>query len=728
MIIRDGTPRKSGTTKLGSQEPASIDRIPTFMPSLSVNLSSRVRKLLKPSNPQQALQPVLEAMSNSVMAIDERFKTRSDGHVSIEIQNLGSSNVLVTVEDNGIGLDEDHYKAFLEVDTEFKKDRGGKGVGRLYWLDAFSHIEVQSQYVDHQGCVRRRAFRFVLEDQEQIQEISPSIDWTEDRTGTIIRFRGLRSAAYVDKFPKQAAMVVNHTASEFIADFLSRNSPLITLSIKTEAGAITEAAFPADVADLVAFGPLQTEPVQIDGIGDFNATVFLCDKRASRGMNLKHALHLLGNGRTVESRKIDDLLGISDLEHEGQEELRVHLIVASEFLDARTAESRTAFAVPEGELAEITRSVVTSVRNGVLSDKFQDWDKQRRFAFDRFLADQPIYAFSNPDELFDEQVPPTATTPEQFVRALSVVRMRREQERELTLGNLVGSLVSGGDIPENFSELVQRAAKGIQLNEMTSLAHHAARRKVVLDLLDKLIRRVRETDAGKADKHHLERTLHSLLVPMQMAGWDYETMERSGHDLWILDERLTYTAGFSSDLQLRRSVKGSDSEDRPDLLIWDVGFGLGPISVPYGDEDVDEIEHLQEIFIVELKKPGRTEYGPSDRLEDQLSKYIRELKAGDIESFGRRKIRVSHDCRFYCLVIADIVGQLKNGELASWEPIDNGRGRRRELRVMNAIIDVLEWSEVLRLARDRNRALLSMAGLSLRADTAFERKKTEAAE
>jgi len=258
------------------------------MPSLRENLSSRVRKLLKPSNAQQALQPLLEAMSNSVMAIDEKFDTRSKGRVAIKIRDLGSSNISVTVEDNGIGLDERHYEAFLEVDTEFKKDQGGKGVGRLYWLDAFKHIEVQSQYVDQEGAVQSRAFKFVLEDEEQIQEVPPSLDWNEDRTGTIIKFRGLRSAAYVDKFPKQAAMVVNHTASEFIADFLSRNSPRITLSIESKAGAKTEAAFPEDVADLVAAGPLKAETVQIEGIGDFNVTAFLCDKRASRGMNLKH--------------------------------------------------------------------------------------------------------------------------------------------------------------------------------------------------------------------------------------------------------------------------------------------------------------------------------------------------------------------------------------------------------------------------------------------------------
>lgn len=56
--------------------------------------------------------------------------------------NLGSDDVLITVADNGVGLTQSRFDTFCELDTEFKKERGGKGVGRLYWLDAFKKIEV----------------------------------------------------------------------------------------------------------------------------------------------------------------------------------------------------------------------------------------------------------------------------------------------------------------------------------------------------------------------------------------------------------------------------------------------------------------------------------------------------------------------------------------------------------------------------------------------------------
>ncbi|MCQ0970165.1 hypothetical protein MLD63_07000 [Paracoccus sp. TK19116] len=48
------------------------------------------------------------------------------------------AEVRVEIADNGIGLDADRYEAFQAIDTDFKRTRGGKGVGRLFWLDATS--------------------------------------------------------------------------------------------------------------------------------------------------------------------------------------------------------------------------------------------------------------------------------------------------------------------------------------------------------------------------------------------------------------------------------------------------------------------------------------------------------------------------------------------------------------------------------------------------------------
>ncbi len=78
-------------------------------------------------------------------------------------------------------------------------------------------------------------------------------------------------------------------------------------------------------------------------------------------------------------------------------------------------------------------------------------------------------------------------------------------------------------------------------------------------------------------------------------------------------------------------------------------------------------------------------------------------------------------------MVADFEDQLINRELYSWDPIENGKGRQRAIRHMRTVIDVFEWSHVLQSARERNRALITMAGLSLRADTAFQ-TKVDAAE
>lgn len=702
------------------------------MPSLTENLPSRIRKLSQPSNAQQAFQPVLEAMSNAVMAVEEAHADLTLGRVEVDIDGLGSPSVEIKIRDNGIGLDDEHYEAFLEIDTEFKMARGGKGVGRLYWLDAFSDVSVESRYLDRDGKYELRAFDFRLNAHDQIEFKLPQEIWGPKETGTVVSFKGLRTKAYSTAFPRQTAMVRTHTAAEFIAGFLSRNSPTVHINMKTENGNEVSATFPQDVADLVAVGPVELGPLSLidpqtlEERGVFNAKAFLCDRKASRGMKLRHAVHFLGNGRTVESRKIDDLLGLGEFSYGDDDDLRLHVVVSSSYLDERTVESRTSFSIPESNLAEITRDIVEEVRTGFLSDQFEEYDRKRRKSFSAFLEDQPIFSFAEPDALFDRFIPASATDNDGFVRSLSVIRMRREQEREKKLNELIGSLVSGDQLPDDFDNLVKGAAAEIKINERSALAHHAARRKVVLDLLDKLIRRLRNLGDDKKDTYQLEKTLHSLLVPMQVRGDDPDAVEATGHDLWVIDERLTFTAGFASDMQFRKTIQGSESLDRSDILLWNAGFGLSPIQEANGEGEVDDVNPLSKVFIVELKKPGRTNYGPSDRLEDQVVKYVRQLQGGKIEGFGRRQIRVSPDCQFYSLVIADINSSLLDNELFTWDSIDNERGRRRSLPKINTIIDVLGWEDILSSARERNRALLSMAGLKLRANTAFEKSAEEA--
>lgn len=118
----------------------------TSSATLKGDIISRVTRLPKPSNATNALQPIFEAVSNAYHAIDDKYddKAITKGRVSIAVDNHNSTeDLVVVVEDNGIGLDTKRYGAFCTTDTPWKIKRGGKGVGRLLWLDMFENIQIR---------------------------------------------------------------------------------------------------------------------------------------------------------------------------------------------------------------------------------------------------------------------------------------------------------------------------------------------------------------------------------------------------------------------------------------------------------------------------------------------------------------------------------------------------------------------------------------------------------
>ena len=93
---------------------------------------------------------MFEAVSNAFYALEDRFgqKQLAEGRVTITVSDLADpEKIEVVVGDNGIGIDKARYDAFCEIDTDFKRLKGGKGVGRLFWLDAFGEIRVDSIYL-----------------------------------------------------------------------------------------------------------------------------------------------------------------------------------------------------------------------------------------------------------------------------------------------------------------------------------------------------------------------------------------------------------------------------------------------------------------------------------------------------------------------------------------------------------------------------------------------------
>src|SRR5258708_16844489 len=121
------------------------------MTAMLGDVVNRVKRLPKPSKVAEALQPLFEAISNATHAVEDRFLEGAiaKGRTDVTIKNLRSpSKFEATISDNGVGLSPDRFKAFRTTDTPFKIERGGKGVGRLLWLDAFESVKINSIYAE----------------------------------------------------------------------------------------------------------------------------------------------------------------------------------------------------------------------------------------------------------------------------------------------------------------------------------------------------------------------------------------------------------------------------------------------------------------------------------------------------------------------------------------------------------------------------------------------------
>lgn len=113
------------------------------MAGFTIDLVGRVRNFDLPK--KQPLIPLYEAVVNSIYAIEERQeKERIQGKIDItiirepqEVANMeGIDNTIneivgFQVSDNGIGLDENNMKSFLQSDSTYRAEKGGKGVGRF---------------------------------------------------------------------------------------------------------------------------------------------------------------------------------------------------------------------------------------------------------------------------------------------------------------------------------------------------------------------------------------------------------------------------------------------------------------------------------------------------------------------------------------------------------------------------------------------------------------------
>lgn len=665
------------------------------MTSLRPNLVKRIERLPKPTNVAGAMQPLFEAVSNAIHSTQGRYGERvaSDGRVIVTVNtNRNKDDVWVSVEDNGAGLNDKNWDAFTTTDTDNKIKIGGKGVGRLLWLDCFDNISVSSVFRDEEGEFCRREFKFKLALEDQIQDLKQEKAQGASDSVFHVRFSGLRDNGYRAKFPGRDSFVFQHLTSHFLPTFIGGRSPKMSVHVGDETR-----EYPSAISDIVHRRET-LETIETEEYGELNLTLMECDKVASADLKGRHFVHFIAHDRTVHSQCIDGKLGLN---YFGEGNDRVfHAIVTGKFLDTNVNQERTAFIFEDAVIERMINDVCSEKVDIFLAEPLALLKGEQRGTIETITATYPSVAFGDVEEL-QERVPSGELKPDAIYGHLARERFRRDERQAEKIRAVLSRLKEGTADINTFSAAIADAIEAIEDAEQRSLAEYIVRRKVVLDFIEILLEKVRDDTLDSS--YQREDILHSFICPLRV-----KTVEGSGskvepaasHDLWIVDERLTFAQYFSSDVEFSKLSEAVQSQERPDVLIFDYVHGLR------------QTEEPSKVLLVEFKRPGRTSYAEDENPQFQVERYVKRLQAGGLSDVRGRPITLDQNTIFYCYIVADIVGKMDTWTF-SWQRTADGRGRiYRPNSGFHGSIELLGWDQLIGDARARNQAFFDKAGIS----------------
>ena len=652
---------------------------------MKTDFVGRVSRFPEPRGAAEALQPFFEAVMNAIHSTQDKFgkRTANLGRIEIVIEKANENNPLtITIQDNGNGLDDENYAAFLTVDTEHKKvDRGGKGVGRLLWLSCFGKIQITSDYRD-KDQKKRRSFDFTLRNEDQFQnEVITKIVSKDSETSFTVKFLDLKNNGYREKFPQRPVNLFQHFLSHFLPVMVGSMCPKITITYNSES-----VEFPKDVQQYVK--RRKAVPIQHKEHA-LTMEMLECDKVVSKNLQGYNFVHFIAHDRTVKSQPIDGKLGLKIF----AEDNVFHALLSGDFLNSHVNQERTQFTFEQDVIEEIINMSCIPQINDFLSEPLQKVKQDQLQELSKIVNQYPSIGFE-PIEQLAQLVAPGETRDEQLFGALSVHRYRRDEKQREKMALAIEKLKNEKLQGSAFEKTVKEASSEMLESEKRSLAEYVVRRRVMIEFLRHLLNAVKHT--GSDSDFELESTLHNFICPIRIKS---PSVEASSHDLWVVDERLTFATAFGSDLPLQELLEASENGDRPDVIVFDNAYGLN-----HGTNDPHAL-------IVEFKRPGREKYADNENPQFQIEKYIREISSHQATNLNGRPIRLAENVRFHCFLIADRLGKIADWT-SSWAPTADGRGRVYELKGdYKGFIELIEWDQLINDAEMRNSSFFNAAGL-----------------
>lgn len=492
---------------------------------------------------------------------------------------------------------------------------------------------------------------------------------------------------YKNHLPKKGEVIATKIMQHCFIYLLSAKCPVIKVIDENQTYIINE----------MFNNCIKMEPEKIDFtvLGNDFSLLHAKIKDAAFGAS---KLYFCANGRVVQEENIEKVITDLDKNLFSDKGYYYAGVLSGDFLDERVGTNRTSFDIPntsedktEISMEDIISSAAKKVQE-YLAGYLQEV-KGRKEEIIRSYIKTEAPQYGHLLKYMSEDVKAIKPNLSNSKLDDELYKIKRKFDKQLKKDNqdIIKALDVGATNFDSYQEKFQKQFAKISEANKASLAEYVAHRKIILELLKKGI----QSDGfGKYSK---EAYIHNIIYPMRRTS---DEIEYQTHNLWLIDERLSYCEYVSSDIPFDNNPK----EDRTDVLMLNK-----PVAV--SDEQNTGREY-ETIVVLEIKKPMRNDYTQAENPIIQLLGYVDKIASNNMKDKNGRLIKTGANTQFYLYAVCDITPKLqKIAEDFDFVETPDKRGMYKYHDKKRAYIEILSFDKIIDDAGKRNKILFEKLGI-----------------
>lgn len=650
--------------------------------------------------------PILEWIVNSIHAINENNTNEWIIQVSVKRKWYKTQELLekeenpndwipdidsIEIRDNGIWFNWKNIDSFETYLSDYKSKIWWKWYWRFLYLKFFKEVKIESIY-SKWWKKYQISFDFSIDSKDMIKnkkeiEVDSSLPvWT------ILFLNSLKPHYLVKLNSKSKTLetfsrkLLEHLLIYFIS--WEKKCPKIIVNDSTKSLELNSLIWKWKEIEKVYDADFKVK----------NITSFPKEEKIDETFRIKifkieywelSDLNLCANSRVVTedslSKFIPDFAKKIRDEWDDEKSYTIKVYVTWEYLDKHvdTERDRFDFNIDDTEIIYQLKNTDLEVKQksvSVIKEHFSDYlwelNTRKKATVKEYIKQRaPWYSVLYKSFSFDDIE--IWISDENLDKKFHELKYKKEKETKEKVTNFSKS--NNFDNKDEVRDLVNWLDEVVK----TDLAHYVATRKFTLDILEKAL----EYDKVNL-KYISEDSIHSIIFPTKK---DSEEISYFDHNLWIIDEKLTYTDYLISDKPLNWGTS-----ERPDILVFDKTIAIR------GDNNKSN-----PITIFEFKKPWRDDFINLSSKEDpieQIVRYVNSIRDWKYKTPQWREINVEANTPFYGFVICTLSKNVKDWlyKQKEFKMLPDGEWYFKHHSNNNLYIEVLSWDKILKDSKMRN--------------------------